>query len=169
MSRELFWGDQPAAEVADTVRRALQLAQAKPEVHYLRTAFEHLVRFHERRLVTGEVDDAQLAQLRADVDAALPPLIDLVRDWAIDVKNDAQAGREEDHFEACRNRSAMQFLLDDHGAAPGLDQIGEDVELLDDELHRMCESYGPISDEHQPRGLPASHWWWRCTGDHEVG
>lgn len=163
MTREMFWGDQPAEAVADVVRKALALAQAKPEPHYLRTAFEYLVRFHERRLVAGEVDDASLARFRADVDGALPPLIGLVRDWAIDVKIDAQDGHEEDHFEACRNRSAMQYLLDDHGAVPDLDTIREDVELLDEELRRMCESYGPISDEHQPRGLPASHWWWACT------
>ncbi|HVV87211.1 MAG TPA: hypothetical protein VHE35_29425 [Kofleriaceae bacterium] len=166
MSRELFWGEQSAAALADVVRTALQRAQAKPEVHFLRTAFENLVRFHERQLVTGELDEAQLAQFRADVDAALRPLVDLVRDWAIDVKNDAQSGREEDRFDTCRNRSAMAFLLADHADVPELDEIREDVELVDDELHRMCESYGPISDEHQPRGLPADHWWWRCTGDH---
>lgn len=39
-----------------------------------------------------------------------------------------------------------------------------DAELMDDELRRMCESYGPVADEYQPRGLPAEHWWWRCTG-----
>ena len=61
----------------------------------------------------------------------------------------------------------MAFLLADHADVPELDEIREDVEQIDDELHRMCRSYGPISDENQPHGLPAEHWWWRCTGDHD--
>lgn len=166
MSRELFWGDQPAAALAEVVRSALERAHARPEVHLLRTAFDYLVRFHERRRVAGEIDDQQLARFRADVGAALRPLVDLVRNWAIDAKNDAQAGREEDRFDACRNRSAMAFLLADHGAIPGMREIHEDVELLDDELHRMCQEYGPLGDASRPRGLPADHWWWSCAGDH---
>ncbi len=64
-------------------------------------------------------------------------------------------------------RSAIQLFLDHHADVlrePGHEArrtgIAEDVELLDDELRRLGEAYGPLPDDELPRGLPKRHWWW---------
>ena len=39
-------------------------------------------------------------------------------------------------------------------------QSAEVVEMLDDELRRLGQAYGPLPDDECPLGLPRSHWWW---------
>jgi hypothetical protein len=51
-------------------------------------------------------------------------------------------------------------ILAEPGQESRRDGITEDVELLDDELRRLGETYGPLPDDELPRGLPKNHWWW---------
>ncbi|HQV91173.1 MAG TPA: hypothetical protein PLA46_06290 [Phycicoccus sp.] len=84
-----------------------------------------------------------------------------------DAKVDAQDARDDEQFDASWRRSAIQLFLDHHADVLGAPVnearrigISEDVELLDDELRRLGEAYGPLPDDELPRGLPRHHWWW---------
>ncbi len=165
MPAAAFWmdRDRSAADEARLVEGALE--SVAPSA--VRGAFEHLVRYHERRGVEGAIDDGEHHRFMAWVTEALRGRIDQVWDFVIDAKVDAQAARDDDQFDISWQRSAIQFFLDDHAsvlAEPGQesrrDGIAEDVELLDDELRRLGEAYGPLPDDELPRGLPKSHWWW---------
>ncbi len=166
MPAAAFWmdRDRPAADEARLVASALA---AGGGASALRSAFEHLVRYHERRGVDRAPDDGDHRQFIAAVTQALHERSDQVWDFVIDAKVDSQGARDDDQFDISWQRSAIQFFLDDHAgflAEPGQesrrDGIAEDVELIDDELRRLGASYGPVPDDELPRGLPQSHWWW---------
>lgn len=163
MSRDIFWGTHSAEHYAQVVLTCLHHARERPARDLVRAASESLVRFHERRLVTGEVSEERLRALRAEFRTALAPVAEQVRRWGVHALGLAQNGREDGQFDACLGRSAFQFLLDDYEEVPEIARMREEVDDFDDELRRMCDSYGSIADENTPRGLPASHWWWHCA------
>jgi hypothetical protein len=165
MPAAAFWmdRDRSAADEARLVESALE--SVAPSA--VRGAFEHLVRYHERRGVDGAFADGEHGRFMAWVTEALRGRIDQVWDFVIDVKVDAEGARDDDQFDLSWQRSAIQFFLDDHAAALSeasqesrRDEIAEDVALLDDELRRLGAAYGPVPDDELPRGLPKSHWWW---------
>lgn len=164
MPASAFWSDRYRAAAEDgAVERAL--ASTTPTA--IRGAFEHLVRYHERRGVEAALDDDEHRRFMARVTEALRERIDRVWDFVIDAKVDAQGARDDDQFDASWRRSAIQLFLDHHADVlrePDHEAwrigIAEDVELLDDELRRLGEGYGPLPDDELPRGLPRHHWWW---------
>ncbi|MBK7074683.1 MAG: hypothetical protein IPH44_20540 [Myxococcales bacterium] len=165
MPASAFWSDRDRAAAEDA--RAVERALASNTPTAVRRAFEHLVHYHERRGVERALDDDEHRRFMARVTEALRERIDQVWDFVIDAKVDAQDARDDEQFDASWRRSAIQLFLDHHADVLGAPVnearrigIAEDVELLDDELRRLGEAYGPLPDDELPRGLPRHHWWW---------
>lgn len=165
MPASAFWSDRDRVAADDA--RAVERAVESRTPTTIRMAFEHMVRYHERRGVDGALADSSHQQFMARVSAALRNRLDDVWDFVIDAKIDAQDARDDEQLDASWKRSAIQIFLDHHADALGEPEnesrrvgIAEDVEMLDDDLRRLGEAYGPLPDDELPRGLPRHHWWW---------
>jgi hypothetical protein len=73
----------------------------------------------------------------------------------------AEGARDDDWYELCVRRSAIQFVLDEYGGTPVAAQIEPaDVADLDVEMRRLGNEYGPVPQQFVPTGIPECHWWW---------
>jgi hypothetical protein len=143
----------------------LQLAQAEgPQAESeSRSAMVSLVRVLDRQATVGSVSSAQLHQFRLRSGDALAKS-NIVPAYVLRTLFLAEGANDNQWYELSMRRSAIQSLLDDYSdTAVGALVDPEHVGQLDDELRRLgqADEQGPIDECHIPKGLPASHWWWR--------
>jgi hypothetical protein len=80
----------------------------------------------------------------------------------------AEGAREDDWYELCMQRSAIQFLIEEYAGTPVAAMIEPaDVADLDVELRRVGKEYGPVPERFVPKGVPESHWWWFFPANEE--
>lgn len=128
---------------------------------YLRLALAELVGLHHLGAAAGGIDGDRLRGFRQ---ASLPLLLGLADRVGFTLNEAlllAEAANDDEWYELCMNRSAIQCLLDDYPDTPlpGLFDRGELADL-DEALRRVGAQQGPVAEDLVPRGLPDSHWWW---------
>ncbi len=71
----------------------------------------------------------------------------------------AEDSRDDEWYELCVRRSAIESVLSDHDLDIPAD-ICELVCDLDNELRRVGLEQGRVPAPFIPLGIPSSHWWW---------
>jgi hypothetical protein len=81
--------------------------------------------------------------------------------WRITLENRFYGSWEWDWTEACRRRSALEFLLALYQGTPLEESFAElDPVDVDEQLRHWAPLEGYLAPERVPEGIPASHWWW---------
>jgi hypothetical protein len=120
-----------------------------------------LVRIYDWRARTPPADHAGLDRFRRESAAKLATYARDIAGYVQEATWLAEAA-DDDWYELCVRRSAIQSLLDDYAETPAVAAIGrDDLAALDAELRRVGAEQGPVPDEFIPKGMPETHWWWR--------
>ena len=120
-----------------------------------------LVGLYDRQAVAGRIDPEVLRRFRRESAEILASFEWDLNSYVRLATYLAEGANEDEWYELCWRRSAIQSLLEDYAGTRVLDFIyrGEVVDL-DLELCRVGAEQGPVPDKYVPKGLPESHWWW---------
>lgn len=137
---------------------------------YFDRALVSLVGLYDRQAQAGPADPERLKRFRLESSRALAGFGRKVTAYVTETAIIAETANDDEWYELCMRRSAIQSLLDDYADTPvaALVDLSE-VADLDAELRAVGEQHGPVPEPFVPRGLPDSHWWWRYPRTTEGG
>lgn len=136
----------------------------------LRQALAMLVGLHHAQHEHGAIDGARLARFRQESASAMLAHRDRLSFQVNEALILAEDANDYEWPRLCMSRSVIQFLIDDYTGTPVPELIDrDDLAELDEEMERVGGRQGPLDDDQIPKGMPASHWWWRYPHDEDEG
>jgi hypothetical protein len=153
--------EQAMTAFFDHIRRAN--ANGPDEERELDDAMMSLVRLYDRQAQVGAVAPERLERFRRESAEALTSS-NAVPTYVLRALFLAEGVNEDQWYELSMRRSAIQSLLDDYAGTRVPELVDRDqVAELDEHLRRLGQDdeQGPVEERFIPKGLPATHWWWR--------
>jgi hypothetical protein len=129
---------------------------------YFRDALISLVRLYDSIAQTSPVAPERLQRFRRESGESLASFGNKITAYVQRAIILAEGANDDEWYELCMRRSAIQSLLDDYTGLPVAALVDpSDVLDLDAEMRRVGAEQGPVPEAFVPKGLPESHWWWR--------
>ena len=152
--------DEMTASILEDLRKAALGGQDSDA--YFRRALISLVGQYDRQALQGPADPQQLEHRRHQLCEALSGFLNKIAAYTALATILAEGANDDEWYELCVRRSAIQALLDECAGTLVAKSIdATEVAEFDAELRRVGLEQGPVPKECVPRGLPGSHWWWQ--------